>query len=467
MSAAPAVDPWIPGTAGLSLTQIKAMLLARWMVVLGVAAAVLLLAVLYSVTATRMYSATATLLIDYQANDPIRSERFSPMLEGGYFNTQARLLESTRVMIDALKRVGLMDNAQARAEFQEAGGGRGSFESWLAEQMADAVSVSADPEDRVVEVTVESDDPVLAADLANAIVDAYLYSAVELAREPASGQASRFEERLGATRAAVQQAQDELTEYQQAEAIVDIGERVSTEQEKLSQLTREATEAQSQRQEAEARVALIERMRNSGQPVENFAERLGNPLVLTLRDRLSELRAEQAEQSRVLGHNHPRYRQMTAEINTVAAQLDAEISDSLEALRGEARLARQRESSLNYRLRQQRQHVLDLERKRDRQAVLKRDLAAAESRFLAASDRLDRVELSAGQTAPGASVVARATVPVHPDSPNAKLNVVMGAVLGGVLGCVLALVLELLFRRVRSRGDLERELGMPVLAEIR
>lgn len=460
------VQPWVPGTSGLSLRQlIRALWSRKWVVVLTTAV-MLGLAVLYTVMATPTYSATATLLINYQANDPGRAADFPSMLETGFFNTQTKLLGSRRVMVQALRRVGLTDDPQARAEFEELAGGRGSFEDWLASHMLEQVAIAADPEDRIVDVTVEADDPQLAADLANAIVESYLRSALELARSPAIGQTDRFEGQLGEKRQQVEQAQQDLTEYQQEAQIVDIGERVSTEQERLSELTRAMTEAQTRRQELEARLNLMQRMRASGQAAENLADALDNPLIQNLKDRLSELRTRRAEQSRVLGANHPRYRQLSAEIQTVAAQLEAEIAEAIETLRGEVRLARQQENSLTARMRQQRQTVLDLERKRDKQAVLKRDLAAAEQRYLAASERLDRVEVTADQSMPSASFVARATVPVSQESPNLKLNVVAGTLLGGILGCCLALLLELFFRRVRSVEDIERELGIPVLAEV-
>jgi capsular polysaccharide biosynthesis protein len=56
---------------------------------------------------------------------------------------------------------------------------------------------------------------------------------------------------------------------------------------------------------------------------------------------------------------------------------------------------------------------------------------------------------------------------VKADKPNTIKLMLMGAVLSVLLGLVVPFGLELLNRRVRCRDDLERNIGIPVLAEFR
>ena len=64
------------------------------------------------------------------------------------------------------------------------------------------------------------------------------------------------------------------------------------------------------------------------------------------------------------------------------------------------------------------------------------------------------------------SFVSRATVPLEPSKPNKMLLLAIGTLLAGLIGVGGPLCYELLFnRRLHCRDDIERELGLPVLAE--
>ena len=63
-------------------------------------------------------------------------------------------------------------------------------------------------------------------------------------------------------------------------------------------------------------------------------------------------------------------------------------------------------------------------------------------------------------------VIQKAQLPESPISPNKKLNVVIGFVLGLIIGIGLALLLEYLDNTFKSRDDLEKTLGLPIIGTI-
>lgn len=64
-----------------------------------------------------------------------------------------------------------------------------------------------------------------------------------------------------------------------------------------------------------------------------------------------------------------------------------------------------------------------------------------------------------------ARLVGEATPPLTHFKPLIRVNLVLGALVGGFLGLLVALAVELMDRRIRSREDVERELGLDVLLE--
>lgn len=66
----------------------------------------------------------------------------------------------------------------------------------------------------------------------------------------------------------------------------------------------------------------------------------------------------------------------------------------------------------------------------------------------------------------GGEVVQPAEVPSAPASPDVVANTALALVLGLVLGIAIALVRDAMDKRVRSREDLERRVGAPVLAVV-
>ena len=59
-----------------------------------------------------------------------------------------------------------------------------------------------------------------------------------------------------------------------------------------------------------------------------------------------------------------------------------------------------------------------------------------------------------------------ATKPIYSNGPSKKLILLIGALIGGFVGVFFALSIEVLQRRIDRPEDVEKHLGVPVLASI-
>ena len=104
----------------MNLAHFLAVLRARWASAVLVFAVILSAAVLYLVFATRVYTATASILVDVKP-DPVSS-----MLYGGatpsQINTQIEILRSDRVAMRVIQNLKLTDLSDMRAAWASARG---------------------------------------------------------------------------------------------------------------------------------------------------------------------------------------------------------------------------------------------------------------------------------------------------------------------------------------------------------
>ena len=74
----------------------------------------------------------------------------------------------------------------------------------------------------------------------------------------------------------------------------------------------------------------------------------------------------------------------------------------------------------------------------------------------------------ASDTYSNVHLVTRAQIPLKPEKPNKLKLLVLGIMAGIGLGLVIPLIYELLLnRRIRCRDDIERDLGVDVLVELK
>lgn len=460
----------IPGTQGVSLAQLWAMLWHRKFLIIAIGTVVVALTLVITLLQDDQYGASGTLLVDFESTDPTLLQGFSASLELSYLNTQAQLLRSRRIMATALSELGWTDDPEAIEKFRAIAGGRGSYEDWLAGEYLEDFSVSTDAESRLVDVYYESDDPIRVAQLVNAVIDAYMAQASGIIQGPAAERLKRFDRQRQQARADMEQAQAALTAYQQSQELIDLSERVNSQQERLNNLTSRYVEAQTARQDAAARLAALQQMRRAGASMQQQSELLGQRPGSDggeLRVRLESLTAQRADLSKTLGPNHPRLVSINAEISSLRSQIARSVRDGVQTLEREVALAKQREDDLRQRLDEQRGVVLELERKNDALEAFRRDLQTATDRYKVAVSKYDEVALTIDEGNSSITVVRRAVPATKDVGPSKLLNLIVGCFIGGFLGLVGALSLELIWRRVRVGEDIARECMIPVLAEVR
>ncbi|MDP1790368.1 MAG: chain length determinant protein EpsF, partial [Methylibium sp.] len=369
------------------------------------------------------------------------------------------VVRSERVALRALRSPGLKltESLELRAQWQAATEGQGDFEAWLAALIQKKLDILPSRESNVITLAYSSPDPQFSAAVANAFMQAYIDTTLDLKVEPAKQYNSFFDDRAKQTRDALEQAQAKLSAYQQAKGIVATDERLDVENARLSELTTQMVVLQGAA--AESRGRQDEANGNN----DRMQEVLANPVVGALTADLSRQQARLNELNERLGDNHPQVVELRANIEELRKRVQAQTSRVAGSLNANNNVNQVRLAQLNAEIQQQRSKLLQLKGQRDEAAVLLRDVENAQRSYDAVLTRVNQTSMESQNTQTNVSVLKQATPPAFPSSPRPLLNVAVALVMGSLLGIGLMLARELLDRRMRTVDDVVSGLRQPLL----
>ena len=440
----------------MSFAQFLSILRARWWIVLGVTLLALGAALAITYKMPREYTATASVVVDIKP-DPVSAAVYGG-IPPGFMASQVDIIRSARVSQRVVRNLRLAENPVVREQWLEDTGGAGTVEQWLATSLTKRMDVVPSRESSVINLSYKAPDPKFAAALANAFVEAYVQTALELRVDPARQYASFFDSRAKAAREALEEAQARLSAFQRQNGIVVSDERLDVETARLNELSSQLVAIQAMASDSSSRRAQA--TAGSG---DKLQEVLNNPLVGQLRADLGRAEARLQELSSRFGDNHPQVIEQRAAITELRNRIDVETKRVTGGVTVTADIQRQRESELRAALEAQRARVGKLKAVRDEGSVLVRDVENAQRAFDAISQRLNQTNMESLNTQSNVYVLAQASPPWKPSSPIPILNGIVALAAGLVLGISLALVLELRNRRLRTLEEVPVVLGLPVI----
>jgi polysaccharide biosynthesis transport protein len=441
----------------MNLANIIAVLRARWLPAVLAFALVLGAAVGYTVLAPKMYTATATLVIDIKP-DPVTSMLYGGAASPALMNTQVEVLRSDRVAQRVVRNLKLTEVPEIRKLWEKISKGDGTIEDWLVDFLLRNVDVQVPRAgSNVVNVAYRGTEPQFVAAIANAFVQAYLETAVELRVDPAREYSGFFGKQVDEARAALEAAQQRLSKFQQAQGIIATDERYDVEMQRLNMLSQQLVSMQAVSNESSSRQAQV--ATNSA----NLSEVLNNPLVSALKADVNRAEAKVQELNARYGNQHPQVVEARATLAELKNRLAAETRNVTGSVSVSARIDRAREGQVRASLEEQRAKVLRMKEVRDQGSVLGRDVENAQRSYDLLLNRFNQSNLESQNRQSNAAMLARATAPSVPSSPKVAANLLIGLFFGVAVGLGVAFSLEQFDKRIRVPSDAIGALGLPVI----
>lgn len=453
-------DPEFDG-GGFQFWDAVGVILSRKWLILALVVVGLALAAFLSLRATPMYRAVATIEIQREEMQIIEGAGVDQpsIADAEFMATQYELLQSRSLAERVAERLDLpSDERYANqalprpARLQEAAG-----------KILNGLRVSPEGRSRVVRVEYVSPNQYETSRIANAVVENFIQSNLERRYNTTAYAREFLEERLAATKIALEEKEQELVAYADEAGILDLssGEQGGTSLDVTSimSLNSELAAAESQRIQAEQ--VYREALTNPA-----VREIVDNETLRDLRQRRSELQAEYAEKLGTFKPEYPDMVRLQTRIDGLDAEIELERASILSALEGDYRAARAREESLRERVNELAETLQDERDRRIQYTILQREVDTNRSQYDALLQRMKEVSIASGIGSSQVSVVDEALPPSFPFEPSIPRTMIQALLLSLAAGVGLAFALNYIDDTIKTPEDLRNKLGLPVIGII-
>lgn len=413
------------------------------------------------------YKATASILLESQESSFTRPTGEQPAADRPTIDEQAvasqvQLLMSRDIARRVIQRLDLV----RKPEFDPVADGVGPLtQALIVFGLADDI-VGKTPEDRVlaryyealavypieksrvIAVEFSSRDPDLAAQAANAVADAYIEAQRSIKRGDSASATDALSPQIGGLREKVAKAEAAVEAFRTQNGLFVSQNSASLSTQQLGEIAAQLSAARLQQADAEAKARLLSDLLKADRPIET-TDVTSNDLIRRLVEQRANLKAQLALELRTLLPEHPRVKELEAQLGGLEGQIAGEGRRTVRSLENDALIAKARVEALSRQLDVQKLQLADANgqevqlRALERDAKSQRDLLEAYlSRFREASARASFNEMPAD-----ARLVSQAVAPPAPYFPRKGPIILIAALVTFILTIALASAREVMSGR--------------------
>jgi len=485
----------------LTLEDIFRMFKKRMVLFVSIVLAVVVVTGVYLIFATPIYEASVTIKVDPTSQSSV-GDLFSSSLtgsSGSNISTEVELIKSRTNIEEIIEVLGLVDRVyseETKARLLSEGYSDRDLVASLTRSISSMITVSPVKDTRIVRVSVQNKDPVLARDIANTLAEVYNTKLAELSKRDLTRKREFIEAQIPLLESDLNEATDKIKQFKEETGIYVLDKHADQLFQMLSNYDKQHNELMISAEEKKAEIETYQSMLDDFdstdsksikalwvQTSESFSV---NPVLTSLRQSLATLQVELASLEEQYPKTDPRVRSKITEISKteslIAEQIQNEFIISgqgmtlnpayqqiitgvisseagfqiLQASIQAVGLLRDQYQSELRNLPAKEQQLLDLERQ----------IAVKESLYTLLLERLEEAKISEAAVVGNAAIVDPATVPQSPVKPNKKLSLAIGGVLGIFLGMLMVFLAEYLDKTLKTEEEIERFSRQPIIGRI-
>ena len=417
-----------------------------------------------------VYTTTARIEIDRENTNVLPfqgADSYEWMMDlDNYIETQSRILTSETLALHTIRNSGLIPHA----EMQGVPAGSDAITSGslanhkrppeLGAFLA-SLSVKRVQQSRLLDVSFESTDPQLAAQILNAHIANFMEDNFRSRYDTTAKATQWLADQLSELKVKVQNSEDARLAYERQHQIWELDDKQNITTQRLNDLNKEETDAQSERMRKEA---LYEFAKAGNLDV--VPQLRENGTLQELMKRRSDVYTQYLDALNQYGPSFPKVQRQQAQLKEIEGLIDTQKRYILEALGNDYNAARQREGLLNEALNEQKSEVNSMAQSMVEYNILKREAEANKTMYDGLLTKLKEANIAAGLKSSNIRVVDPAMVPSLPSRPAKARNIGLSFLVGLVGGIGLALLREYLDNTVKTPDDVENLARLPALAVV-
>jgi exopolysaccharide transport family protein len=449
----------------------------NWMFIVSVTALAFLIGVIDLLRATPLYTASTQVLLEAHESAPgleaaVSDRRFDM---DSYLENQLAILKSDSLLRRVVVKERLADQRPVTKEAPSPDPSKDVSNS--AEEQAigyginslrGALAISHSGRANVLNISITWDDPVRAAQLANAVADAYIVDQLDARLESAKRASGWLSDRLVELRRQLGDSEEAVANFRKAHGLTPSGPTVALNDQQLTDLNSKLVTARTDAAEKKSRVDFLADLAGGKKPLDSLPDSMlsANSVMGALRGKLAEASQREADLLARYNRSYPGVVNVEAEKRDIERNIAAETQRVAETAKSDYALAKARLDAIEKAMNEATgQGALDND-----DAVKLRELerTAAVNKTLF-GDFLKKAKITNEQATFQARDV-RVIIPAQAGGqsfPNPR-KVLLTALLAGLgLGVGGAFAMEMLRAGFTSPREVEQALGIPVLASVR
>jgi capsular exopolysaccharide synthesis family protein len=386
--------------------------------------------------------------------------------------TQAKLLQSAKLRKRVFAKLSPGSVAKLKAKPKLATTG---WRSWLRRsepvqltrrestllKTAESVKVREAPHTRLLEISVDSPDPQLAADYANTLTQEFIAENAEERWASTQVTGDWLQRELQDTRDKLRRSETALQDYARSSGIIFTDDNSNVVTEKLQQMQQALSAATTDRISKQSRFELAQ---NS--PPESLADVLNDAALRETQGKINDLNRQIADLSAVYNPGYSKVKRLQAELASLQVAFNSQRADILSRIKTDYQESSRKERLLANAYEMQTREVTGQGEKSIQYNILKRDVDSNRLLYDTMLQQMKQSTVAAALRASNVRVVDAADVPDIPIFPNFKLNAVAGMFAGAFLSAIVVIVREQMDQTLQKPGDIKQWVNLPELGTI-
>lgn len=448
----------------------------RWLIA-GVITAALVAGVIWTLLATPVYQAEATVRIIPSGGDIVEGqdvgETFASNQLSAYIATQMEVIasKSTAEKIARERNLGTRYDLLGK-DIDESRPDNLTDKAWLqqkeriaAQRLANSISTEKPVGNWIVSIKFRSSNPAIAAEFANAYADAAVALNTSRSIEDNRFAVEFLRTEIATTRERLREAEQAANLYARNEGIIveqptenaaGTGGTLITSN--LASFNQRLADARSARIAAEQKWRAVANL-----PPSQLAEVQASNLLQSLASTLSAKRLEVAELRQRYSDDFPPVVNLLSQIAILEQQIQRSGAEVKTTLRNDYTIALSQEQALERELNSITGQALLEQDMRVQFGSLERDAQALREQLNVLLTRYNQLSSAANISSSNIAKLDSASVPVRPVAPNPMRNMTLALIFGLAVAAGLSVLRETLDDRVRSLDDVENKVGLTLL----
>lgn len=420
----------------------------------------------YSLMATPIYEAFTTMMVR-EAGSGVEAILFDGITTVGKNTAQnyMQIMKSRTILEQVVQRLGRDDLTHGMLE--------------------KAITIQTVQGSDVLKISMQSPEPELAQAVVNTLADVFINWNLDYRQDDRRAARVFIESQLQKVEQDLRAAEERLQAYKEEQGVLAPSQETTALVSQLASLQSNLTELAIAKEEIQERIKQVRAsLAEQDETLISSTTIADNRFVTEYRTRLADLEIRLSSAREKYTDRHPEILALQAEIEDVRQKLAAEVErvvgtetrtlntiyqqlyGTLINLEVEANALAAKEAALTSVIEERERDLSHLPAQELELARLQRDAKVLEELYVLLRTRREEARISEAMETADVRVIDPAVVPDKPVKPRVKLNIAIGGVLGMFLGVGLAFLLEFMDNTIKSKEDVEKVLGLPLLGQI-